>query len=137
MGTPTPDNEPVVGCALCFGNGGVLGEVQPKYITVTISGTRPAPQASFPGALSGNGAYRLQHEGACFYRLTTSEFSIFWDWSGTVTRVVFQSTIWVPTTFISLPGDLCLRSVTGNTFQFANRVSVDGVAKVTWSTDGL
>ena len=137
MGTPTPDNEPTSGCALCFGNGGVLGEVQPKYITVTISGTRPAPEAGTPGALSGNDSYRLQHEGACFYRLTTSEFTIFLDWSATVTRIVFQSTVFAPTTFISSPGDLCLRSVAGNSFNFANRVSVGGVAKITWSTDGL
>ena len=137
MGTPTTENEPTTGCARCFGAGGVLGLVQPKYVTITISGCRPGPEAGTPGALLGNGTYRLQQEIACVYRLTTSEFQILLDWSATVSRVIFQSTVFAATSFISLPGDLCLRSITGNSFQFAFRVSVGGVAKITWSTDGL
>jgi hypothetical protein len=137
MGTPSPPNEVILGCARCFGIGGPLGLVQPRYIDLAISGCRPAPFASQPGALLGNGKYRLETAGNCVYRLVTDTFITFVDWSPTVTRISFASGLWTPTTFITQPGVLCQTHVLGNTFDFAFRVSVDGVADISWPTEGL
>ena len=137
MGTPTPDNEPARGCALCFGNGGVLGAIQPKYLTVTISGCTAGGAINEQGGRLANGIYRLQHVTQCVYRLNTLDFGVTLDWANTATRVFFILLGIEPTNFISLPGDLCATSIPGNSLSTAFKASIGGVAKITWSLEGL
>lgn len=137
MGTPTPPNEPASGCALCFGVGFLLGEVQPKYVDVTISGCTAGGAINEQGGRLANGKYRLQHVTACVYRLNTFEFQVTLDWAVTRTRVFFILLGIEPTNFISLPGDICATSITGNAISTATKASIGGVAKITWSTEGL
>lgn len=137
MGTPTPPNEPTGGCALCFGNGAPLGEVQPKYIDVTISGCRPAFLIDDAAGVSANGSYRLQHSESCLYEFNDSFQLVRVDWSVIRSRV-FHIILGIgPTTFFSVVGTLCRTTIQGNNFSFLSRAWVDGVAKITWSTEGL
>ena len=106
MGTPTPDNEPTSGCALCFGSGRILGDVQPKYITVRFSGVRPGLSFSEFTVLP-TGPYRLQHVQSCLYRLVVPDnFAVRVDWAVTRTRVSFVEAFVSEVTWNSLPGDL-------------------------------
>ena len=137
MGTPTPDNEPASGCALCFGNGGALGEVQPKYVTVTITGTRPAFLVDDAQGVDANGKYRLQHKESCLYEFNDGAQLVRLDWSIVRTRV-FHIVLGVsPTTFFSEIGVLCVTTIQGNLNSFLSKAWIAGKAVITWSTEGL
>ena len=137
MGTPAPDNEPASGCALCFGANGFLGSVQPKYLTVTITGTRPAFLIDDAHGVNADGIYRLQHKEACLYEFNDISQLVRLDWTNIRSRVFHIVLGVVPTNFFSEVGVLCSTTIQGNTNEFLSKAWIAGIAKITWSLEGL
>lgn len=137
MGTPTPDNESAVGCARCFGDGSIIGGVQPRYINVLISGCRPAFLIDDANGVTANGSYRLQHKQSCLYEFNDGDQLVRLDWSAVASRVFHIILGISPTSFFTDPGILCATSIEGNEFGFLSKAWIGGRAKISWSEDGL
>lgn len=137
MGTPALSNEPASGCPLCFGSGGVIGGVQPRYVTVTISNCRAGGAINQYGGHLANGIYRLEHVTSCAYRLTTAIAMVTLDWTIVRSRVWHIISGITPASFFSPVGVLCADFMEGNSFDFPVKASVDGEARVSWDLEGL
>ena len=137
MGTPLPNNESSSGCALIFGDGGLIGGVQPRYVDVLIQDCQPQINGNFPDADLGNGTYRLQHTFGCDYALNTSEIAVRLQWGFIFTQGRFDSGSGLATTFIKLTSAGNLTNIPGTEDLDVNRVSVGGEMIITWPLDGL
>lgn len=137
MGTPTPDNEPASGCALCFGSGQPLGLVQPKYVTLNFLNVRPG--AAFgPTNFIPVGDYRLQHVTGCAYSLVVSGvFGMSLLWGVATTRVIVAQLGSPQSVWASLPGFTCQDYLGEDAVSFPTDVIYGGVIRIRWSMDGL
>lgn len=137
MGTPLPDNEPTTGCALCFGSGGVLGEVQPRYVNLFFSDVAPGKAIDQANAFIPHGRFRLTHRFDCLYLHRGATFDIRLDWAATRTRVFLESSGFFDSTWFSAVGVLCATSIIGNSENEKDRMAIDGLVTISWSQDGL
>ena len=137
MGTPGPPNTPAFGCARCFGDGGIIGGVQPRYVDLTFSGVQPGPGIDDAFGPLANGRERLIHTTGCTYQIRHFDYQVLLSWTSASTLVRWLDGSSALHFRSFTPSDLCMTSVQ-NAVTFGPFIQAfGGSCKITWPLEGL
>lgn len=137
MGTPLPANEPATGCALCFGSGKPLGDVQPTYVICTFDGVKPGAVFDVDQHFIPHGPFTLTHISDCLYRKTTSQYQVTMNWGATRTLTLFSFPGGEADGWAGPVGKPCDTVCDEDAGTPVGRTLFAGTVTVTWNTEGL
>jgi len=138
MGTPLPPNEPGIACPLCFGAGGPLGPVPPKFVWLNFRDVKPGPDPL--GVRQGiipSGSWYLKCTDSCLYELNLPlwHITLLWGASSTLVRWRDASNALLFNTIF--PSATCARFVYSAVQYSPTVVAYGGSCQITWSKEGL
>lgn len=137
MGTPLPPNEPRDTCPLCFGAGGIIGGVQPRWVWLDFIGILPGPRAGEQTGPWPTGKWLLEYQDGCHYRVQWPHhyIELVWGASSTTIQWVDQSS-----TLLFNSGILtgaCEVEVESQIGLGLTTIAYGGICRITWSSKGL